>query len=395
MTALKIKKRFIIAFFITLYLVFLSLKIIITFDNSGFVDYNSRNAARIENIISLKNSYSFLAVGNIRNSHGVFEKKLVPLINTSDADFVVLLGDTVLDGSNDKYAAFYRTLLKIKKPVLFTIGDTEVSDGGIKNYFRHIGSPLFFFITGPSNDQSEFIFLDTTGYTEDTYQINWLRDLLDNVQNVSNRFVFMNRSPVINSSRKKGLENKYIMSNSYKHDLRGMFTKAGVFAVISSSNGTFDQRTAGGVLYLGTGGGGGAPNYQDADSFFHCTEIRVEKGNVSVSLLKPDTQNLPEGLSFLDYVWNKIYSWVYVYFINVILIISFLFLVVYSLYMKLVEHIDYYPDLYDPVKKDYPLKIVMFTNNYLPFIGGVPLSLFRLKRGLENKGHKVYIFAPD
>ncbi len=391
MMSQKIKKSVIIVFFITLYLVFLSLKIIITFSNSGFVDYNARNAARIENIISLKSIYSFIAVGDIQNSHGVFEKKLIPLINRSNADFIVLLGDTVLDGANDKYAAFYRSLLKINKPVLFAIGDTEISDGGIKNYFRHVGAPLFFFIAG----QSEFIFLDTTGYTEEKYQINWLKDLLDNVQNVSNRFVFMNRSLIMNTHTKGVPENKYTMTDSYKRTLRGMFTAAGVSAVISSSNGIFDKRTAGRVLYLSTGGGGGAPSYQNTDSFFHCTEIRVEKGNVSVSLLKPDTQNLSEGLSFLDYVWNKIYSWVYVHFINVILIISLFFLVVYSLYTKLVERIDYYPDFYDPVKKDYPLKIVMFTNNYLPFIGGVPLSLSRLKRGLESRGHKVYIFAPD
>lgn len=40
------------------------------------------------------------------------------------------------------------------------------------------------------------------------------------------------------------------------------------------------------------------------------------------------------------------------------------------------------------------LKIAMFTNNYFPFIGGVPISISRLSKELRNEGHDVYIFAP-
>ncbi len=41
------------------------------------------------------------------------------------------------------------------------------------------------------------------------------------------------------------------------------------------------------------------------------------------------------------------------------------------------------------------LNIAMFTNNYSPYIGGVPISINRLAKGLREKGHNVYIFAPD
>ena len=40
------------------------------------------------------------------------------------------------------------------------------------------------------------------------------------------------------------------------------------------------------------------------------------------------------------------------------------------------------------------LKIAMFTNNYFPFIGGVPISIARLTKELRKQGHTVYIFAP-
>lgn len=41
------------------------------------------------------------------------------------------------------------------------------------------------------------------------------------------------------------------------------------------------------------------------------------------------------------------------------------------------------------------MRIAMFTNNYKPFIGGVPVSIEQLSEGLRELGHTVYIFAPD
>ena len=40
------------------------------------------------------------------------------------------------------------------------------------------------------------------------------------------------------------------------------------------------------------------------------------------------------------------------------------------------------------------MKIALMTNNYKPFTGGVPISIERLKKGLEAMGHQVTVFAP-
>lgn len=40
------------------------------------------------------------------------------------------------------------------------------------------------------------------------------------------------------------------------------------------------------------------------------------------------------------------------------------------------------------------MRIAMLTNNYLPFVGGVPISIQRLSEGLRALGNEVYIFAP-
>ena len=37
------------------------------------------------------------------------------------------------------------------------------------------------------------------------------------------------------------------------------------------------------------------------------------------------------------------------------------------------------------------MNIAMFTNNYKPFIGGVPISIERLSEGLRSLGHRVTV----
>jgi 1,2-diacylglycerol 3-alpha-glucosyltransferase len=40
------------------------------------------------------------------------------------------------------------------------------------------------------------------------------------------------------------------------------------------------------------------------------------------------------------------------------------------------------------------VRIALFTNNYLPFCGGVTISVATLRRGLEARGHEAWVFAP-
>lgn len=41
------------------------------------------------------------------------------------------------------------------------------------------------------------------------------------------------------------------------------------------------------------------------------------------------------------------------------------------------------------------MKIAMMTNNYKPFVAGVPISIERLAEGLRQCGHEVIVFAPS
>lgn len=41
------------------------------------------------------------------------------------------------------------------------------------------------------------------------------------------------------------------------------------------------------------------------------------------------------------------------------------------------------------------MNIAFFTNNYKPFVGGVPVAIDNLSRRLRQRGHRVCIFAPE
>lgn len=112
------QQRILIVFFITLCVLFTLLKVVVTIEGSKFRDYNAQSVASIERIISIRKTFSFIVVGDVQNSRDVFDKKLIPLINESGADFVVFLGDSLIDGTNVKYGIFYKTLLKLHKPAL-------------------------------------------------------------------------------------------------------------------------------------------------------------------------------------------------------------------------------------------------------------------------------------
>lgn len=40
------------------------------------------------------------------------------------------------------------------------------------------------------------------------------------------------------------------------------------------------------------------------------------------------------------------------------------------------------------------MRVALFTNNYLPFCGGVTIAVETLRRGLEDTGHEVWVFGP-
>ncbi|MDY6821938.1 MAG: glycosyltransferase, partial [Deferribacterota bacterium] len=78
-------------------------------------------------------------------------------------------------------------------------------------------------------------------------------------------------------------------------------------------------------------------------------------------------------------------------------ILALLLIIIIYIYNKFNREVEYYNYSFDyeNLKIIKPLNIAMFTNNYLPFVGGVPTSIYRLSKGLSRMGLKPIIFAPS
>jgi len=351
-------------------------------------DFNSLNIDNIDKVQKLEKKeagFSFAVTGNIKNSIDVFDTKLVRKINNDNLDFVISTGNAVWDGAEDKYRVLNKSLKKVKVPVIMGIGDNEVSDGGTLRFYKHFGPLYFSFSIG----DSYFIFLDTTGETAEAWQREWLGGELINAQKYKYRFIFMNRPPY-------EIEGNYIKSASYRQFLKDNFLKYKVTAVFASGAEIYDHRDIEGVPYYISGGGGGRLLVNNEDSFYHYIKVDVKPDKVSYSIVK---QEKPLAfLQLISNIWVYVHSIFYINFINFILVLSLLIFAGILIYNKITEEVDYFRSFAEEsgqAPDNAKLNIAMFTNNYFPFVGGVPISIERLAKGLTKQGHRVYIFAPE
>lgn len=384
-------KKIIIWVFLAIIIIFSLLKIYVLVFETNFYDLNAKNMKYIQDELDEQANFSFIIVGNVENSIDVFDNRILPLINKDDADFVIFAGDSVIDAGEDKYGALYKTLKKLNKPFIFAVGNNEVSYFGYKNFYRHFGPYYFSFVL----DDAYFIFLDTSGQTSEVWQRVWLQKELENAKNYKKKFVIMNRQVIEDINSHLMLHDiEYEMSRGYRSFLKRIFEEYNVSAVFSSSDEMFKKSRINRTLYIATGGGGGISSTDNPDAHYNFIKVIVTTDTFDYRVINlPNTQSSLFLRSWKS-IWFQVHSWFYVAYVNFILISSLLFLLIYLIYTKLIDKEDYYPKYNHHHKTKKKLTIAMFTNNYLPFIGGVAISIARLKKGLEKDGHKVYVFAP-
>lgn len=364
----------------------------IYFFESDFQHLNLMNIDAIETKSGSKDTISFTVLGNIKNSLSIFQNNLIRKVNRDLPDLVICNGNSVIDGSEDKYRILYKSLRKIKSPVVVGIGENEVSDKGLSRFYEHFGDTYFSF----KLKNSYFIFLDTTDVSGYWWQKQWLIRELQNANKSKYIFVFMNRPAyVLNDKSILASSDKYIQDEQFRNFLIQTFSKYHVTAVFASNIEGLDIRKINGVSYYTSGGAGGI--ITNNSNFYHYIKVSVGTGGVTYNIVKQ--KPLPHlGIyQVFEDIWIYIHSLFYVNFVNFLIFASSLALLIMLAYMKIFTPKEYYPrydekaEIREPEKQ---LNIAMFTNNYLPFIGGVPISIERLSSGLRSLGHNVYIFAP-
>lgn len=335
--------------------------------------------------------FSFAVVGNINNSVGIFEHKIIPRLNQSGADFMVSAGNAVSGGGEDKYRALYGTLTHLTMPYLLTFGQHEYEEFGSFRFYQHFG-PYFYSVRAGN---SLLVFLDTTPKTPWRWQIRWLEDLLDRNQS-AHTFIFTGHPPHHTGQSLPFVEkDDYLQPEAFRQSLMKVIKAHRVDAVFSANLSLYSRQTIAGTDFIVTGGAGGLVLNNDT-SFYHFVKVSVNGDQAHIELERMDTAQNPI-FKRLEGLWSFIYSLFYVGFLNFVLLVSALAIVAIKLYSLVFVNRDYYPnyDLDPSPWIERPLRIAQFTNNYLPFIGGVPISIERLRRGLEALGNEVMVIAPS
>ncbi|WP_343504792.1 glycosyltransferase [Alloyangia pacifica] len=347
---------------------------------------------RIENAVEAKPGapLDFAVIGEGNNSIGVLEQQIIPSINASGAQFLVSAGNIVSGGGEDKYRALLGTLSHLEVPYLLTFGENEHEEFGSTRFYQRFG-PHFYSLSLP---QVRLVFLDATGRTPTDWQERWLRDILKPDDDTP-VIIFLGHPLVPPAQETLFPPDEGAWSEPESQDrLLALITKLGVDMVISAGAATFSDQMIGGVRHILTGGAGGLV-VNDEASFYHYLDLTVDKGDLSAEMHRINTA--PTALARrIEGIWFFIYSLFYVGWLNFLLIVSALVVTCVYLYNRLFRERRYYPD-YALRSSKVPhrrLRIVMFTNTYLPFVGGVAISVERLKTGLERQGHDVLVVAP-
>ncbi|MFO7984100.1 MAG: glycosyltransferase [Desulfuromonadales bacterium] len=385
------KLRLIFYLNILLLVLLISYKIYLNFFEQDFESVHARQVEEVQAGLEGRSTYSFAVVGNINNSIGIFERKIIPQLNESGVDFVVSAGNAVSSGGEDKYRAIYRTLKRLDVPYLLTFGANEHSALGSFRFYDHFGPYLFAFSAG----NSRFVFLDSTGKTSQQWQLRWLEEELSVGAEVENHFAFSGRP--LKSVDRTGtwkLDDDYLFPAPSRQQLAALIEESRIDAVFSANLPLFSRQQNQGTEYIVTGGAGGLIANNEY-SFYHYVKVDVDGADVEIAPVRLDIGQHPLFRT-LESLWFFIHSVFYVGYLNFVLLVSLLVFIAIGLYFAVFRERNYYPDFDREIEPfpDRSLRVVMCTNNFLPFVGGVPISVERLRQGLKTIGHEVMVVAP-
>ncbi|AZT84938.1 glycosyltransferase [Marinobacter sp. NP-4(2019)] len=357
-----------------------------------FDGIHTEQVERIQRTVGEDRPFSFAVVGNINNSVGIFEDRIIPELNRSGIDFLVSAGNAVSGGGEDKYRALYGSLSHLTIPYLLTFGAHEYEEFGSFRFYDHFGPHFYSLQAG----NSRLIFLDSTGKTSWQWQIRWLNDLLSRDTSAA-RILFIGHPPVEpEADAPFDQQDDYLAPDAFRDALLQAIEQHSIDLVFSANLSLYSDRQVGDTRFITTGGAGGLILNNDT-SFYHFVRVGVSpSGEISHSLQRLEVGQHPI-FKRLESLWFFIYSLLYTGYVNFILIVTVFLAIAIKLYIAIFVGKDYYPDYdLDPTPwRERPLRVAMFTNNYLPFIGGVPLSIERLRRGLEHLGDRLLVVAPS
>lgn len=281
-------------------------------------NYNQKQIDKIHSSPS-SNHFSFAVMGDNKNSFKIFGKILKDIDN-DHYTFAIDVGDLVYDGDKAKYRIFYNEIKNEQTPFLVAVGNHDISEEGLENYFDIFGKFYYSFDYG----NSLFIVLDDANETRiDAVQMKWLEEQLQ--KDYQHKFVFLHvplfdPRPELNHSISDKQNAKEFMDliEKYKPDI--------VFA--SHIHAYFDEMRNG-INYVITGGAGSELWGIDPDHYFHhYIKVEVDGDKVSKEVIRFPSPDYNWFDRFFYNIWEYINGFWVAHKFFVILILTILILLV-------------------------------------------------------------------
>ncbi|BBE31208.1 metallophosphoesterase [Tepiditoga spiralis] len=324
----KFTEKLLIIFVLIISLVSL-IKIIYPFinDQDENIIYNS--VQKINNSTTT-DDFSFVVMGDNKNSISTFSKIIKDVNNDDSIKFIINTGDMVFDGNPIKYSFFIKQIKTLNKPFLPVCGNHDVADGGTDKYNMLFG-PLYYSF---NTKNSYFIVLNNSNEENiDLWQMKWLIKKLNESKKFDHTFIFMH-VPIFDPRVK--------MENQPGHSMKNLNNAKKLMSILKSYKidkiffghihgyykGNFE-----GIPYIVTGGGGaelvGSNKNHD---FYHYIKVTVKNNDVTYDVHK---LNSPD-FNFIDrvgaFLWLYLYAFIAINYWAIIFALSTLLILI--IYLK-------------------------------------------------------------
>ncbi len=290
------------------------------------------NYKQLQKIDKTKNSFSFAVFADNKDSITTFER-LIKKVNNDNVLFAIDIGDLVYDGDKNKFKFFLDQAKEFKIPLLTAIGNHELKENGLANYYRIFGRPYYSFNIG----NNFFIVLDDANeHYIDAWQMVWLKKQLEKSLKFKNRFVFMH-VPLYDPRPASEIHifNASLKNKEQAKILNNLFNKYKITMVFCSHLHGYYKGFWQKTPYIVTGGAGAELSGTNKNHYFyHYIKVTVNNGVVSYQVRKIKTPSFDWIIRMLNNAWLYIYAFFALHYLDIIILIISLYLISYVIIAK-------------------------------------------------------------
>jgi hypothetical protein len=282
------------------------------------------NYGNLQKINKNQETFSFAVFGDNKNSVTTFNH-LIDMVNQDHVSFAIDNGDLVYDGDREKYNFFLKQIERADKPLLTSLGNHDILEGGRANYYDIFGPFYYSFQVG----QSYFIVLDDANEQGlDPTQMDWLKAELEKGQAYRYRFIVMH-VPLFDP-RTSGAALEHALEDSEQAQrLNDLFDSNNVTMIFASHIHSYITGTWGKTPFIISGGAGAEIYKSDpGQAIFHYVRVNVTPNGVTYDLVQLPTPGSGAGKILYD-VWIYVYAYVAIHFWDILIGLVLLYFLIF------------------------------------------------------------------